>query len=180
MRSKRFALGGASLCAVALVATACSSDEPKQEFSVPKALCGVAVPADALSQLLPSSGKDLSVDDEGNQADGSVLCKVAVDDHEMVLTLTGERIETGGSARDILRSRASVADPKTADDGTIAYSAAAAVSVVKCGGAGVVAEDISTLVKVLEPGRQDEAAMRDLISGYTAALEKSEPCTRES
>ncbi|MGP4087045.1 hypothetical protein [Streptomyces sp. KR55] len=118
------------------------------------------------------------MDSEGNLADGSVLCKVNVDGHDMILTLNSERIDTGDSARNILRSRLSIGQSKPAKGGGIAYSDGAAVSLVKCRGAGVVTEDISTLIRVLEPGREDETAMKNLISGYTTALEKSQPCTK--
>lgn len=37
-------------------------------------------------------------------------------------------------------------------------------------------EDISTLVKVLKSARSDESALKSLISAYTAALQKQQPC----
>ncbi|KUN45569.1 hypothetical protein [Streptomyces olivochromogenes] len=164
---------------VASGAVGCSSNEQKQEYTVPKALCGVSVPTDALSHLLPASGKKLTADEVEGSSEDVRLCKVTVDD-VMVLTLSRERIDAGDSAQHILFSQLSIARPKSAQDGTIAYADQAAVSLIKCRGAGVEKEDISTLVKVLKPARPDESAMKNLISGYTAALNKQGPCKRGS
>jgi hypothetical protein len=165
---------------VATVAAAgCSSDEPKREFTVPKALCGVSLPTDALSRLLPSSGKHLATDKVESSSNGDGVCNVTVDG-DKVLVLDRERIDVGDSARNILLSRLSIQQQKSAEGGTIAYADWAAVSLVKCRGAGVEKEDISTLVKVLKPARPNESAMKSLISGYTAALNKQGPCKRGS
>ncbi|MET8831673.1 hypothetical protein ABZX40_38195 [Streptomyces sp. NPDC004610] len=143
---------------------------------MPDALCGVAVPRDALSRLLPASGKELTLDDEGELSEGSALCKVNVDGHEMVLTLSSERIDAGGSARGILQSRLRVTDPKTAENGRIAYSPVGAVSLLTCQDSNGTPEDISTLVEVLEPGREDEGALRELVAGYAGVLEENGEC----
>ncbi|GHJ35990.1 hypothetical protein [Streptomyces sp. TS71-3] len=107
-----------------------------------------------------------------------VLCKVNVDEDEQVLTLSSERITVGSSAQHILLHELSIGQHKSAEGGNIAYADEGAVSLIKCRGADVNEEDISTLVKVLKPGRGDESAMKDLISGYTAELEKQKPCRR--
>ncbi|GAA3842120.1 hypothetical protein [Streptomyces chiangmaiensis] len=180
MKSKTYAMRGIPLLVAAMAIAGCSSDEPKREFTVPKALCGVSVPSDALSRLLPSSGKHLAVTEDGNLSDGSSLCNVSVDDKDMVLVISRERIEAGDSARSILLSRLSVSEQKSAENGAVVYADWAAASLIKCRGADVETEDISTLVKVLKPGRRDESAMKDLISGYTGALEKEQPCKQRS
>ncbi|MEV7287415.1 hypothetical protein AB0O01_23060 [Streptomyces sp. NPDC093252] len=152
------------------------SEGAARGFAVPEALCGVAVPRDALSRLLPASGEELTVDDEGRLSDGSALCKVNVDGHEMVLTLSSERIDAGDSARDILRSRLRVTDPKTAENGRIANSRVGALSLLHCQDSNGTPEDISTLVEVQEPGRQDEGALRELVAGYAGELEEKGEC----
>ncbi|MEU0337392.1 hypothetical protein [Streptomyces sp. NPDC006193] len=135
----------------------------------------MSVPNDALSDLLPASGERLTVKRTGDLSDGSALCDVTVDKHK-VLVVSGERVEAGDSARNILRSRLSIPDQKSAADNSIAYADEAAVSLIQCRGADVVEEDISTFVKVLEPARRDERAMSTLIQGYTAALKRQRPC----
>lgn len=179
MRHKTFILRAVPFFVAAIAAAGCSADKPGRDFTVPKALCGVSVPTDALSHLLPASGKKLTADEAEGSSDDVQLCKVTVDD-VMVLTLSRERIDAGDSAQHILLSQLSIARPKSAQDGTIAYADQAAVSLVKCRGAGVEQEDISTLVKVLKPARPNESAMKSLISGYTAALNKQGPCKRGS
>lgn len=178
MRHKAYILRGFSIVVAAVTAAGCSADEPSREFTVPKALCGVSVPTDALSRLLPASGKHLTTEAEGS-TDDVLLCTVSVDD-VMVLTLSRERIDAGDSARHILFTQLRIARPKFAEGSTIAYADHAAVSLLKCRGAGVVEEDISTLVNVLKPARPDESAMKSLISSYTAAVKKEGPCKQSS
>ncbi|MFE5401603.1 hypothetical protein ACFQ9Z_09380 [Streptomyces sp. NPDC056580] len=162
------------LCVAAVTVVGCTAQEPDHRFIVPKALCGVTVPTDALSQLLPASGERLTVEHTGSLDDGSAVCGVEVDE-ATVLQVSGERIDPGDSARHILRSRLMMQPEKSAQDGSIAYAESAAVSLIKCRGAHAE-EDISTLIKVLEPGRPDEPAMKDLILGYTASLKGQRPC----
>ncbi|MEU6812573.1 hypothetical protein ABZ920_27070 [Streptomyces sp. NPDC046831] len=174
-----YALRGACLVVAAAAVAGCSSDDPKREFAAPESLCEVSVPADALSSLLPSSGKRVSVASESMSADGEGLCEVTVDD-DTVLILSRERIDVGQSAESILRNRLSLHDPKSAEDGSVAYADRGAVSLIECRGTGVEEEDISTLIKVLEPARKDESAMKDLIVGYTDALRAQKPCRQGS
>jgi hypothetical protein len=168
-------LRGGALLVAALLAAGCSADGPKQEFTVPKALCGVPVSAEALSRLLPASGKRLTTEQDDGAAEGTGLCSVSVDD-DKVLVVSTERITVGQSAASILKHRRRDIGQKSAEGGSIAYLGDAAVSLVDCRGAGIDEEDISIMIEAWEPGRRDAAAMKDLISGYTAALRKQQPC----
>ncbi|MFB0620755.1 hypothetical protein [Streptomyces sp. AGS-58] len=168
-----------TLLAAAATVAGCSSGEPKPEFSVPEALCGVSVPSDALSALLPGSGERVTVKRTGSLDEGSALCEVEVDT-DTALVISGERIDAGSSAHDILRDRLSVLEQKAADGGSVAYTDQSAVSLIRCRGAAVKEEDISTLVKVLKPARRDEAAMKKFIRGYTASLKEQRPCKAAS
>lgn len=176
MRYKTYALRGLSAIVAAVAVVGCSSEEPKRDFKVPEALCGVSVPTDALSKLLPSSGKSLSVEKVESSSAGDGLCNVDVDDAR-VLVLDRERIDAGDSARNVLRSRLSIQQQKSAEGGTVAYADWAA-SMLQCRGSDVEKEDISILIKTVKPGRRDESAMKELISSYTAALKKQQPCTK--
>jgi hypothetical protein len=181
VRHKTYILRGVStvVAAVAAVtATGCSAEKPSREFTVPKGLCGVSVPVDALSRLLPASGKTLTTEAEGS-TDDVLLCTVDVDD-VMVLALSRERIVAGDSARHILYTQLRITEPKFTEGTSIAYADDAAVSLLKCRGAGVEKEDISTLIKVLKPARSDEAAMKSLITDYTARVKKQGPCKKTS
>ncbi|MFJ9898839.1 hypothetical protein ACIQPR_36465 [Streptomyces sp. NPDC091280] len=181
MRHKTYILRGVSAgvaAAAVFAAAGCSADEPRREFTVPKALCGVSVPVDALSRLLPASGKKLTTEADGS-TDDVLLCKINVDD-VMVLALSRERIVAGDSARHILYTQLRITQPKFAEGTSIAYADDAAVSLLKCRGADVQNEDISTLVKVLKPARSDESAMKSLITDYTAKVKKQGPCKKRS
>ncbi|WP_051790544.1 hypothetical protein [Streptomyces sp. NRRL S-1022] len=107
------------------------------------------------------------------------MCTVKVDG-DTVLDVSGERIDAGDSARNILNGRLSIQEQKSAANGSIAYADHAAVSLIACRGAGSPDEDISTLVKVLTPGRANEAAMKELIQGCTRSLEEQDPCKSRS
>lgn len=166
------------LCVAAVTVVGCTAQEPRQRFTAPTALCGVTVPTGALSQLLPASGERLTVEHDGTLDDGSLVCSVQVDGYR-VLTVSGERIVAGDSARHILRSRLLIQEQKSIGGNSIAYADQAAVSLIKCRGADVQ-EDISTFIKVLKPGRPKELAMKMLIQGYTASLKRQQPCERAS
>lgn len=137
------------------------------------------MPAAPLSDLLPASGKRLAVEPTGSLDNGSALCQVRVDG-DTVLDVSSERIDAGGSAPDILRSRLSVRDQKSAKGNSIAYDDHAAVSLIKCRGSKVQEEDISILIKLLKPARPDEAAMMRLAERYTASVESQNPCKAAS
>ncbi|MFJ5310243.1 hypothetical protein [Streptomyces sp. NPDC088350] len=178
MRHKTYILRGVSTVVAAVAAAGCSADKPSREFTVPKALCGVSVPVDALSQLLPASGKKLTTEAEGS-TDDVLLCTVHVDD-VMVLALSRERIVAGDSARHILYTQLRITQPKFTEGTSIAYADHAAVSLLKCRGADVQKEDISTLINVLKPARPNESAMKSLITDYTAKVKKQGPCKKRS
>ncbi|MFS4107042.1 hypothetical protein [Streptomyces sp. PD-S100-1] len=170
-----FLLGLAVLVGTTAV-VGCSSEGPKRAFSVPKSLCGVSVSTEALSGLLPASGKKVAVEQVGEPTDGSILCNVEVDG-TMVLVVDVERINPGDdSARHILTSRLHPPEQKTMDEDAIVYSDRGSASLTECRGAGVEKEDVSVFIKVLKPGRNDESAMKGLISSYTTSFRKQQPC----
>ncbi|MEU0443359.1 hypothetical protein ABZ202_27105 [Streptomyces sp. NPDC006186] len=174
MTSKFFlAAAAAALCLTAVAG--CSSDEPKREFTVPEALCGVAVPADALGRLLPASGKELKVEQDGGYVEGTGLCAVWVDSDQVML-VSNERIPAQRSAYGVMFRRAHVSGHESDQDKDIVYTASVSLSLVKCRGTGVQEEDISTFIETFKPGRPDESAMKELMTGYKAALEKQQPC----
>ncbi|WP_439940605.1 hypothetical protein [Streptomyces sp. BBFR115] len=158
-----------------LVLSGCSADEPGREFAVPKVVCEVPVPADALSALLPASGRRIAVPEYAFNMDGEGLCKVSVDD-QAVLMVDRERIDAGHSAYVVLRGRTNEWTQKSAEGGSVAYIDRAAVSLIKCRGTGVNTEDVSIFIQVLKPGRTDQDALRRLIVAYTAGYKKQQPC----
>ncbi|MGV9342715.1 hypothetical protein [Streptomyces sp. NPDC003688] len=178
MRSSSYALSVGMLLLTVMGATGCS-DEAKQEFTVPTSLCSVSVPSEALSRLLPASGKRVSVQQDGTWDKDSPLCKVTVDRH-LVLVVSTEWVNAGWSAQHVLVERLGLWQQKSADGGAVVYSDQAAASVVKCQDAGVKKFDVSTFIKVLEPGRRDEKAMGQLMRGYTKSLKPQGLCKPSS
>ncbi|MFD8421837.1 hypothetical protein [Streptomyces sp. NPDC059466] len=162
-----------SVVAVMIVVAGCS-EEQKREYTLPKSLCGVPAPTQALSRLLPA-GKRLSLDEATPVADAITTCKATVDG-ALVLSLEREIREAGASARDIAVNQLGVKQPVSAERNSVAYADWAAVSVVECRGGGAADKDISVAVKVLKPGHRDESAMKELILEYTSAFKKQQPC----
>ncbi|MFF7977139.1 hypothetical protein [Streptomyces sp. NPDC007905] len=167
-------LGVSLTAAMVLGASAgCSSDSPKREFTAPKDLCGIAVPASSLTRLLPASGKQ--IDAKETKSDSRATCEVQVDG-DVVLTVERERVDAGRSAWNIASYDHGIGHVKSGDDDAIAYVDRASVSVVPCRQRGNQDEAMSTYIRTLKPGRQDESAMRGLISRYTATLKEQRPC----
>ncbi|MET7290067.1 hypothetical protein [Streptomyces sp. NPDC005573] len=154
---------------------ACSSGGQGRDFGVPGALCGVGVPAGPLARLLPASGERLASKSDTASEDRHAGCEVTVDG-DRVLSVERERVDAGRSAWNIASYDRRIGHAKTGENATIAYVGRAAVSVVPCTGKDDRDEAVSTYIRTLEPGRQDEAAMKELISGYTAALRSQHPC----
>ncbi|WP_018544863.1 hypothetical protein [Streptomyces sp. LaPpAH-108] len=175
MRSSAYALGVGALLLATVGASGCSSDEAKQEFTVPTSLCGVSVPPKALSRLLPADGSHITFRQDGSVEKGWTLCGVEVDGHA-VLNVSQEWIDAGDTARNILRHQLVISDQKSADGGSVAYADRGAASLLKCRGTGVEKEDVSTVVELLKPGRADETAMGELIREYTKSLKARNPC----
>ncbi|MFE0739139.1 hypothetical protein [Streptomyces sp. NPDC058855] len=160
---------------ITVMAVGCSSDEQGRDFTVPKALCGVSVPTTALSDLLPPVGKNISVSEGTATDDSGAGCEVKVDGSE-VLSVERQRVEATRSAWNIASYDHGIGQVKSAANDSIAYVDRAAVSVVKCGESSNKDEAISTYIRTLKPGRQDESAMQSLISGYTTTFKKQNPC----
>ncbi|MGW4496598.1 hypothetical protein [Streptomyces sp. NPDC004376] len=97
-------------------------------------------------------------------------------DEKTVMEVSQEWIVAGDTARNILGHRLTIWQQKSADGGSVVYAAQGGASLVRCRGTGVQKEDVSTLIDVLKPGRPDEAAMGQLVRGYTKSMEEKNPC----
>ncbi|MFD3478038.1 hypothetical protein [Streptomyces sp. NPDC058695] len=81
-----------------------------------------------------------------------------------------------GSLGDIAVDQLSARTPKSAAARMIAYTDSPAVFITRCTAQDVVEEDISTVIRVFEPGHKDESALKNLITEYAAALKRGSPC----
>ncbi|MFQ6146636.1 hypothetical protein ACLMNJ_26780 [Streptomyces seoulensis] len=177
MTRTAFTVGGAWLLAAAVMGASagCSSSEPKRGYAVPKTLCGVSVPTDALSRLLPPSGDHLTVKDEATVADAVTGCDVSVDG-DVVLSIEKERIDAGRSAWNIAAYDRRLVAAEQADGGKVAYAGRQGVTVVSCREKDNQDEEVSVYVRTLKPGRQDESALRDFLTRYRDAFGAQRPC----
>ncbi|MFG2524279.1 hypothetical protein [Streptomyces sp. NPDC048527] len=168
----------AAATAVMVATAAGCGDSAEREYTVPSSLCGIHIKTATLAPLLPP-GKRVSVEPDTPVPDAIATCEVAVD-KKVVLSVERERREPGAAARDIAVDQLSAHDPKSAAARTIAYTDAVAVSITQCTAPDVVKEDISTVIRVFEPGHKDESALKDLITEYTEVLKTSSPCEVKS
>ncbi|MFE6902347.1 hypothetical protein ACFVFJ_36765 [Streptomyces sp. NPDC057717] len=168
----------AAVTAVMAAAAAGCGDSAEREYAVPSSLCGIHIKAATLTPLLPP-GKHVAVKPDNPVPEAITTCEVAVD-KKVVLSVERERREPGAAARDIAVDQLSAHDPKSAAARTIAYTDSAAVSITRCTAQDVVKEDISTVIRVFEPGHKDESALKNLITEYAEALKKSSPCEVKS
>ncbi|MEU0337393.1 hypothetical protein, partial [Streptomyces sp. NPDC006193] len=143
-------------------------------FAIPEDLCGVTVQGGPLGRLLPASGKTLQAKKPTASDQSGTTCEVTVDG-DVVLTVEREHVKSGRSAWVIASYDHGIGHAKSGDGGSIAYVGRAAVSVVPCPGEGHREEAVSTYIRTLKPGRQDEPSMRQLIRDYTASLKKQQP-----
>lgn len=174
MRGKREFIVVSALAALGLLAAGCS-DDPQRGFALPNQLCGVTVPSGALSKLLPASGDELRVSGRAPGEAEAGSCEVSVDG-DTVLTLKRETAAAGRSAWNILSYDHGAGQAEKADGDKVAYTAGAAVSLVRCTSGGREDDALGTYVTTADPGRKDAAAMKELVTGYTAALEKLDVC----
>ncbi|MEV4971298.1 hypothetical protein [Streptomyces scopuliridis] len=167
--------------ALAFVLSGCSgggSDGGTVGYSVPKSLCGVTVDPKLLEPFLPA-GKQLAVKEDEPVADAITTCELSIDD-AVVVSIERERREPGASPRDIAVNQLNVGNPEESSTGGYVYSDRIAVSVVRCDSPRAVAEDLSSIVKVLKPGIADKSAMKSFIASYTTAYKKQQPCRDEN
>ncbi|MFB7709436.1 hypothetical protein [Streptomyces sp. NPDC056105] len=156
---------------IALASSGCGGAEG--ECAVPSSLCGIHIKAETLTPLLPP-GKRIAVKPDTSVPDAITTYEAAVD-RNVVLSVERERREPGAAAHDITVDQLPAHEPQSAAARTIASTDSAAVFITRCTAQDVVKEDISTVIRVFEPGHKDESALKDLITEYTAALKKSSP-----
>jgi hypothetical protein len=152
--------------------TACTSQE--KNYEIPSSMCGTAVSPDLTEPLLPPGDKISTA--LSDKADGMKRCLVYVDD-EQVLTFNIEWWRKGTS----LARYASVfpnVEPgdKETEDGRYLYSETGAIGKVVCPEPRKPDDDLFVAARVDEPGKPDEAAMKELIAAYAEAVGKSDEC----
>ncbi|PAZ14871.1 hypothetical protein CLM62_16765 [Streptomyces sp. SA15] len=150
----------------------CSSSD--KQYTVPESLCGIKVPQNALTSVLPN-GEELT---EHPESSGSTKrCRIHVDG-ESVLSASTERWEDETTASDVAQSALGV-DPQDqqSDGGRYIYSSTGAVGKVDCAKAEEAHEPLWASVRVTHDDTKDTDMLK-LIRAYAEAVSSSEECTQ--
>jgi hypothetical protein len=153
----------------------CSGPEERKEYSVPKALCGVAVDRQVVSELLPP-GKQIKVA-EKHPVNRRTECQVNVDG-KAALIASQEWWEDSDSILDVAASVPQLESAKHTDDSnTYIQSGTGAVMKAKtCVSPDHPDHTLFTTVEVHADGVNNADAVKKLITGYTRDVEGSKTC----
>ncbi|MES9806197.1 MULTISPECIES: hypothetical protein [Streptomyces] len=168
-----------SVLAIGMTISACSkTHEEKREYALPHSLCGVEVAPDLLSPFLPP-GEKLSVKEETPDG-GTETCELFIDGQPGVFaTQIWWREED--SITEVASVQAMVGSGEVSSDQKYLHSGTGAVGMP----AGCVDSDhpqqkLYTVIQVFAAGRDDKSTMKQLITDYTTAVEKSEACPHDA
>lgn len=173
---RRLNLSLGALSIVVLVA-GCSEPAQEKEYEVPKALCGVEVPAAVLDPLLPAGEK---VSERSKTASGVKRCYVSVDE-KVALSTSIEWYEADTPVAEIAEKTIG-ADPddKVTTDKRYSYSGKGGAGLIRCDDSSTIDKDVDgdlyTTVRVGDDDSADSAAVLKAIEAYTTAAPAAGEC----
>ncbi|MFF5092777.1 hypothetical protein [Streptomyces niveus] len=159
-----------------LLAAGCS-EEGAQEYEVPKALCGVDVPADVLDPLLPDGEK---ISERSKTASGAKRCYVSVDD-KVALSTSVEWYEADTPVAEVAEKTIG-ADPgdKVTADKRYSYSGKGGAGLIRCEDSSAIDKDVDgdlyTTVRVGGDDSVDAADVLKMVEAYTAGAPAAGEC----
>ncbi|MER6849425.1 MULTISPECIES: hypothetical protein [Streptomyces] len=151
----------------------CSKADQKQEYRVPKSLCGISVDQGALSQLLPP-GKKISFQ-EKNPVPSRARCQVNVD-QKAALMSSQEWWEEGTDIVEVAQGIPQLKSAKLTGDGNYLLTGSGAVKKAHCSSADHPGRELFVTVQAYADEVDDSAAMERLITAYTRSVENSAAC----
>ncbi|MEU7559906.1 hypothetical protein [Streptomyces eurythermus] len=154
-----------------LALASCSEDEPEREYSLPRTACGTAIDAEALAKFLPP-GKKVSTDVTVASAKAT-RCAVSVDGKRVVYTA-----QEWWNDMSVLQFAKGLTLDKVGhqtEDGRFAYSGNQAFGKTEdCHNSR--GQVLYTAVLATGSKHSDAAAMKQLITNYTEAVQRSGVC----
>ncbi|MGW0856250.1 hypothetical protein [Streptomyces sp. NPDC002690] len=178
LRRHRFIGPAVSLSAAAVLAStlsACSDDEPAaKNYTVPTPLCGITVDPAQVKAALPGGESVTSAISKPNG--GTTRCVVSVDGR-VALRLTQAWWGRGETGTTVAEAYAYTDDGETTDDYRYVWTGKAGVGkTASCTSSEHPDLDLFAIIQVLDTGIDDKTAMKNLITSYTAAVDKSAAC----
>ncbi|MFC8827129.1 hypothetical protein ACFT9I_17515 [Streptomyces sp. NPDC057137] len=172
---RRLTVSLGALSIVVLV-SGCSEPTREKEYEVPKALCGVEVPADVLDPLLPAGEK---VAERSKTASGVKRCYVSVDD-EVALSTSIEWYEADTPVAEVAEKTIGAGpDDKVTTDKRYSYSGKGGAGLIECEDSSEMGKgvdgDLYTTVRV-GGDSADASAVLKVIEAYTTTVPKAGAC----
>ncbi|CAL9293117.1 hypothetical protein [Streptomyces sp. SudanB182_2057] len=164
---------GAAIAVSVLLLTlaSCSEDEPEREYSLPRTACGTTIDAEALAKFLPP-GKKVSTEVTVASAKAT-RCAVSVDGKRVVYTA-----QEWWNDMSVLQFAKGLTLDKVGqqtEDGRFAYSGNQAFGKTE-GCRNSRDQILYTAVLATDSEHSDAAAMKQLITKYTEAVQRSGAC----
>ncbi|TQE38943.1 hypothetical protein Sipo8835_03430 [Streptomyces ipomoeae] len=153
---------------------ACDKSAGGKEYSVPRALCGVSVDQDLLSEFLPA-GKRVDVT-EKSSVPGIKRCRVTVDG-KLALIASQEWWDKGDSIVDVARAYPQLESARLGEGDAYLNSATGGVGRVKpCVSADYPEKVLYAAVQIYAKDVEDEPSMKKFITAYVKAVGLSSEC----
>lgn len=165
--------------ATVLGVSACATSEVERGYKIPEALCDTPVSPGLLERVLPAAGETISMTPK-NDVSGIKRCRVTVDGKLALSAST----EWWGKETTLLKVASTMRgvklDDQVTEDRRFAYAERGAVGRVECPNPTVASRKtegaLYATIWITDEGAPNEAAMKDLITAYTAAVTASAEC----
>ncbi|WP_219933788.1 hypothetical protein [Streptomyces sp. NWU49] len=153
--------------------TGCSGSDKEKKYDVPESLCGTPLDPSIIAELLPS-GKSINVQ-EKNPVPGLKRCQVNID-KKLAFRVSQEWWEEGDTVVDVAKGVPQVKSAELTDDSDSLLTGTGGVQRAHCADSERPGHILFTTAQVYADGVDDSAAMRELITEYTRAVEESTVC----
>ncbi|MEU5532595.1 hypothetical protein [Streptomyces sp. NPDC020362] len=155
--------------------SACSEHKEKRQYAVPHSLCGIPVDNGILAPFMPP-GRKITVKQE-LPAGLAARCEVRVDSRLAVQA--SQEWLSGPNTASFVGGQANSKLDHQAEGGRFLYSGWEAFGETRrCKKEKLLGNDLFTAFQMNSSDHQDADAMKQLITAYTKAVEKTDTCKR--
>ncbi|WP_159050380.1 hypothetical protein [Streptomyces cellostaticus] len=152
----------------------CSDQKEKRQYAVPHSLCGIPVDSNTLAPFMPP-GRKLTVKRDTTNSLASI-CEIRVDSRQAVQTEQMWLSDAPNTAYFVGGAANSKLDHE-AEDGRFLYSGWEAFGKThQCTSEKLLNSQLFTAFQMNSSNHQDADAMKQLITAYTKAVEKTDTC----
>lgn len=145
----------------------------EKDYDVPDSLCGISLNPSPIGELLPPGNK-IDVQ-EKNPVPSRKRCQVNVDG-KVALMVSREWWPEGDTVVDVAKGVPQVKSAVLTDDSDSLLTGTGAVQQVRCSNSERPEHILFATAQVYADGVNDSAAMEELITAYTRAVERSAVC----